>query len=174
MWKPHTHVTTKSCWTCIIRAFRIEFMCIFSVWKLFCTCGEASYVRFGKTKDKHFNRSLRRGTEMRHRNLRSDSVHTGYIGTGCHIGTGFRYPTLPNSSRYQHSCPGCTGGATSACAFSDIFSINSRKSAFIFGCFSNERWSETKRSKTCFLLLGIRCLGNRNGKGATQLLELSW
>ncbi len=37
------------------------------------TC-DASYIRFGKTKDKHFNRSLRHGTEMRHRNLRSDSV----------------------------------------------------------------------------------------------------
>ncbi len=39
MWKPHTHVTTKICWTCIIRAFRIEFTCIFSVRKLFSTCG---------------------------------------------------------------------------------------------------------------------------------------
>ncbi len=50
-------------------------------------CGandDASYVRFRETKDKYFNRSLRYGTEMRHRNLRSDSVlvHTGYIGSG--------------------------------------------------------------------------------------------
>ncbi len=63
--------------TCIIRAFRIEFMCIFSVGKLFCTCGagdDASYVRFGETKDKYLNRSLRHGTEMMHRNLHSDSV----------------------------------------------------------------------------------------------------
>ncbi len=55
----------------------IEFMCIFSVGKLFCTCGagdDASYVRFGETKEKYFNRSLRNGTKMRHRNLRSDSV----------------------------------------------------------------------------------------------------
>ncbi len=60
-------------------------MRIFSVGKLFCTSGagdDASYVRFGETKDKYFNRSLRHGTEMRHQNLRSDSVHTGYIGTG--------------------------------------------------------------------------------------------
>ncbi len=42
------------------------------------------YVCFGETKDKHLNRSLRHGTEMRHRNLRPDSVR--YIR--------FRYPTL--------------------------------------------------------------------------------
>ncbi len=35
---------------------------------------DASYVRFGETKDKYFNRLLRHGTKMRHRNLRSDSV----------------------------------------------------------------------------------------------------
>ncbi len=67
-------------------------MCIFSVGKLFCTCGagdDASYVRFGETKDKFFNRSLRHGTEMRHRNLRSDSVHTGSIGTGAVLVPGF-------------------------------------------------------------------------------------
>ncbi len=42
------------------------------------------YVRFGETKYNYFNRSLRHGTEMMHRNLHSDSVlvHTGYIGTG--------------------------------------------------------------------------------------------
>ncbi len=40
-----------------------------------CGAGDdASYVRFGETKDKYLNRSLRHGTEMRHRNLRSDSV----------------------------------------------------------------------------------------------------
>ncbi len=55
--------------------------------QLFFTCGagdDASYVRFRETKDKYFNRSLRQGTEMRRRNLRSDSVivHTGYTGTG--------------------------------------------------------------------------------------------
>ncbi len=52
-------------------------MCIVSVGNFFCMCGagdDASYVRFGETKDKYFNRSLRHGTEMRHRNLRSDSV----------------------------------------------------------------------------------------------------
>ncbi len=45
---------------------------------------DASYVRIGETKDKYLNRSLRHGTEMRHRNMLSDSVlvHTGYIGTG--------------------------------------------------------------------------------------------
>ncbi len=62
-----------------------EFMCIFSVGKLFFMCGagdDASYVQFGETKDKYFNRSLRHGTERRHRYLRSDSVHTGSIGTG--------------------------------------------------------------------------------------------
>ncbi len=97
MWKPHTRVTTKICWTCIIRAFRIEFMCIFSVGKLFCTCGagdDASYVRFGETKYKYFNRSLRHGTEMRHRNLRSDSVPNRFHRYRCHVGTGFRYATL--------------------------------------------------------------------------------
>ncbi len=57
------------------------------------TCGagdDASYIYFGETKDKYFNRLLRHGTEMRHRNLHSDSVlvHTGYIATG------FRYQTL--------------------------------------------------------------------------------
>ncbi len=85
MWKPHTRVTTKICLTCIIRAFQIEFTCIFSVGKLFCSCGasdDASYVCFGETKDKYFNRSLRHGTEMRPRNLRSDSVFW------------FWYPTL--------------------------------------------------------------------------------
>ncbi len=67
-----------------------------SIGKLFCTCGagdDASYVRFGETKDKYFNRSLRHGTEMRHRNMHSDSVHTGSIGTGAV----FRYPTLHRS-----------------------------------------------------------------------------
>ncbi len=51
----------------------------------------ASYIRFGETKDKYFNRSLRHGTEMRHRNLRSDSVlvHTGYIDTGALLVPGF-------------------------------------------------------------------------------------
>ncbi len=60
-------------------------MCIFSVVKLFCMCDD-SYVRFGGTKDKYFNRSLRHGTKMRHRNLRSNSVHTGSIGTGAMLG----------------------------------------------------------------------------------------
>ncbi len=67
-------------------------MCIFSVGKLFFTCGagdDASYVLFGETKDKYFNRSLRHGTEMRHRNLRSGSVHTGSIGTGAVLVPGF-------------------------------------------------------------------------------------
>ncbi len=47
-----------------------------------CRDEDASYVRFGETKDKYLSRSLRHGTEMRHRNLRSDSVlvYTGYIG----------------------------------------------------------------------------------------------
>ncbi len=44
---------------------------IFHVW---CDDDDASYVRFEETKDKYFNRSLRHGTEMRHRNLCSDSV----------------------------------------------------------------------------------------------------
>ncbi len=75
-------------------------MCIFSVGKLFCKCGagdDASYVRFGETKDKYFNRSLRHGTEMRHQNLRSDSVRYGtcrFHRYRCHVGTGFRYPNL--------------------------------------------------------------------------------
>ncbi len=52
---------------------------------------DASYVRFGETNDKYFNRSLRHGTEMRHQNLRSDLVlvHTGYIGTGAILVPGF-------------------------------------------------------------------------------------
>jgi len=57
-----------------------------------CVAGDdASYVRFGETKDKCFNRSLRHGVEMRHRNLRSDSVleHTGYIGTSALLVPGF-------------------------------------------------------------------------------------
>ncbi len=62
-------------------------MCIISVGKLFCTCGagdDASYVRFGETKDKYFNRSLMAW----HRNEAPKSafwfgsVHTGSIGTG--------------------------------------------------------------------------------------------
>ncbi len=62
--------------------------------EIFFTCGasdDASYVRFEETKDKYFNRSLRHGTEMRHRNLLSDSVlvHTGYIGTGAILVPGF-------------------------------------------------------------------------------------
>ncbi len=72
-------------------------MCIFSVGKLFCTCGagdDAAYVRFGETKYKYFNRSLRHGTEMRHRNLRSDSVPNRFHRYRCHVGTGFRYATL--------------------------------------------------------------------------------
>ncbi len=42
---------------------------------------DASYVRFGETKEKYFNRSLSHGTEMRHQNVHSDSVlvHTGYM-----------------------------------------------------------------------------------------------
>ncbi len=57
-----------------------------------CGAGDdASYVRFGETKDKYFNRSLKHGIEMRHQNLRSDSVlvHTGYIGTGAILVPGF-------------------------------------------------------------------------------------
>ncbi len=62
--------------------------------EIFFTCGagdNASYIRFGETKNKYFNRSLRHGTEMRYRNLRSDSVlvHTGYIGTGAILVLGF-------------------------------------------------------------------------------------
>ncbi len=69
-------------------------MCIFSFGKKKFTCGagdDASYVRFGETKDKYFKRSLMHGTEMRHRNLRSDSVlvHTSYIGTGALLVPGF-------------------------------------------------------------------------------------
>ncbi len=69
-------------------------MCIFSVGNFFFTCGagdDASYVHFGETKEKYFNRSLRHVTEMRHRNLGSDSVlvHTGYIGTGALLVPGF-------------------------------------------------------------------------------------
>ncbi len=43
------------------------------------------------SKYKYFNRSLRHGTKMRHRNLRSNSVlvHTGYIGTGAILVPGF-------------------------------------------------------------------------------------
>ncbi len=44
---------------------------ILHVW---CAGDDASYVRFRETKDKYLNLSLRHGTEMRHRNLRSDSV----------------------------------------------------------------------------------------------------
>ncbi len=46
-------------WTSIIRAFQIELMCIFSVRKLFFMCGasdDGSYVCFGETKDRYFNR----------------------------------------------------------------------------------------------------------------------
>ncbi len=52
---------------------------------------DASYIRFGETKDKYFNRSLRDGTEMRYRIMRSDSVlvHTGYIGTRTILEPGF-------------------------------------------------------------------------------------
>ncbi len=52
---------------------------------------DSSYVRFGETKDKYLNQSLRHGTGMRHRNMRSDSVlvHTGYIGTGAILVQGF-------------------------------------------------------------------------------------
>ncbi len=62
--------------------------------EFFFTCGasdNASYIRFGETKNQYFNRSLRHGTEMRYRNLRSDSVlvHTGYIGTGAILVLGF-------------------------------------------------------------------------------------
>ncbi len=55
------------------------------------TSDDASYIRFGETKDKYFKQSLRHGTEMRHRNLRSDSVlvHTSYIGTGALLVPGF-------------------------------------------------------------------------------------
>ncbi len=92
MWKPHTRVTTKISWNCIIRAFRIEFTCIFTVWKLFFMCSagdDVSYVRFRETNDKYF--MLRHGTKMRHRNLRSDSVlvHTGYMSTGAILVPGF-------------------------------------------------------------------------------------
>ncbi len=57
-----------------------------------CGAGDdASYVRFSETKGKYFNRSLRHGTEMRHRNLHFDSVlvHTGYIGTDALLVPGF-------------------------------------------------------------------------------------
>ncbi len=49
------------------------------------------YICFGETKGKYFNQSLGHGTEMSHRNLRSDSVleHTGYIGTGAILVPGF-------------------------------------------------------------------------------------
>ncbi len=52
---------------------------------------DASYIPFGETKDKYFNQSLRHGTEIRHRNLRSVSVlvHTGYMGTGALLVPGF-------------------------------------------------------------------------------------
>ncbi len=75
---------------------QVSFTQKFSVGKLFFTCGagdDASYVCFEEIKNNYFNRSFWHGTEMRHRNLRSDSVlvHTGYIGL---IGTEFRYPTL--------------------------------------------------------------------------------
>ncbi len=59
---------------------------ILHVW---CASDDVSYVRFGETKDKYFNRSLRHGIEMRHRNLHSDSVHTGSIGTGAMLVLGF-------------------------------------------------------------------------------------
>ncbi len=94
MWKLHTRVTTKICWMCIIRAFRIEFMCIFAVWKLFSTCGagdDVSYVRFGETKDRYFNRSLRHGTEI------CVLIRFGtyrFHRYRCRVGTGFRYPNL--------------------------------------------------------------------------------
>ncbi len=57
-------------------------------------CGasdNASYVRFGETKDKYLNQSLKHGTQMRHQNLHSDSVlvHTSYIGTGALLVPGF-------------------------------------------------------------------------------------
>ncbi len=69
-------------------------MCIFSVGKLFCTCGvsdDASYVRFGETKDKYFEPIA----QAWHRNEAPKSafwfgsVHTGSIGTGAVLVPGF-------------------------------------------------------------------------------------
>ncbi len=47
---------------------------------------DASYVRFGETKDKT---KASVPEAPRHRNLRSDSVYTGYIGTGAILVPGF-------------------------------------------------------------------------------------
>ncbi len=57
-----------------------------------CGAGDyASYVRFGETKDKYFNRSLRHGTEI------CVLIRFGtyqFHRYRCRVGTGFRYPTL--------------------------------------------------------------------------------
>ncbi len=52
---------------------------------------DASYVRFGETRDKYINQSLRHGTEMRHPKSAFwfGSEHTGYIGTGAILVPGF-------------------------------------------------------------------------------------
>lgn len=76
--------------------------------------------------------------------------------------------TTQNRGRYQHSCPGCMGWATSACAYLNIFSINSKKLSCICGRFSNERRNETRQSRSCFLLLGSHCLCKWKRKGARR------
>ncbi len=54
-------------------------------------------TRFGETKDKYFNRLLRHGTEIcdliRFRTYRFHTYR-------CHVGTGFRYPTLILTGQY--------------------------------------------------------------------------
>ncbi len=51
----------------------VHFLSLERIFHVQCD-DDASYVRFRETKDKYLNRSLRHGTEIRHRNLRSDSV----------------------------------------------------------------------------------------------------
>ncbi len=56
--------------------------------KLFFTCGagdDSSYVRFWRNKGQIFQPIA----QAWHRNLRSDSVHTGSIGTGVMLVLGF-------------------------------------------------------------------------------------
>ncbi len=68
----------------ILELSELSSRAFFSFGKLYFTYGagdNASYIHFGETKEQYFNRSLRHGTEMRHRNLRSDSVliHIGFV-----------------------------------------------------------------------------------------------
>ncbi len=85
MWKQHTGITTKIYWTCIIRAFRIEFTCISQSGNYFMLLASVS------EKQRKNISTDRSGMAPKSAFWFGSSTYQLHRDR-CNIDTGFRYP----------------------------------------------------------------------------------